>query len=457
MFTELDMNDLPFPPESSTDVDYHLDDNDIAKLYKMSMHLIDDFMRKMPECVADPDYVDILLEEVTCLVHTQLCVNSMFYFFRVRDQHSFKEEIDDVITEAVDHYTKYVIPPRSYNESMILCDPDHTAIADKIRKVEQLDMGQPKQGTSEWHAVRNGLITASTAYKAFESQACQNQLIYEKCVAHNKAIAQNDDNTITNGGEKSGSLEWGTKYEPVSVELYESMYNTRIGEFGCIPHQTHTFMGASPDGINIDPSSPRFGRMLEIKNPISRVITGVPKKEYWVQMQLQMEVCDLDECDFLETKFVEYTGFDQFIADGEFDTSAKGEQKGVMMQFSDNNMNISYVYKPLCSVNMEDEFVLWHKNKIREMEDRGHMWVKSCYWRLESFSCVLVCRNREWFNGCISTWSNMWKTICAERANDYSHRAPSRRAASSSATRGAGADATCMINVIREDIDDSPM
>ena len=25
----------------------------------------------------------------------------------------------------------------------------------------------------------------------------------------------------------------------------------------------------------------------------------------WTQIQIQMEVCDLDECDFLETKFIE--------------------------------------------------------------------------------------------------------------------------------------------------------
>ena len=33
-------------------------------------------------------------------------------------------------------------------------------------------------------------------------------------------------------------------------------------------------------------------------------------------MQLQMEVCDLDECDFLETKFTEYENFKEFCDDG---------------------------------------------------------------------------------------------------------------------------------------------
>ena len=32
--------------------------------------------------------------------------------------------------------------------------------------------------------------------------------------------------------------------------------------------------------------------MLEIKNPVSREITGIPKEEYWIQMQLQMEMSE---------------------------------------------------------------------------------------------------------------------------------------------------------------------
>ena len=78
------------------------------------------------------------------------------------------------------------------------------------------------------------------------------------------------------------------------------MYKTKVYDYGCLPHPKYKFLAASPDGINDDPESPLFGRMLEIKNVVSRKITGIPKKEYWIQMQLQMEVCDLDECDFLE-------------------------------------------------------------------------------------------------------------------------------------------------------------
>ena len=54
--------------------------------------------------------------------------------------------------------------------------------------------------------------------------------------------------------------------------------------------------------------------MVEIKNIVNREITGRPKEEYWIQTQIQMEVCDLDECDFVETRFKEYDSKEDYDA-----------------------------------------------------------------------------------------------------------------------------------------------
>ena len=40
------------------------------------------------------------------------------------------------------------------------------------------------------------------------------------------------------------------------------------------------------------------GRMLEVKNMYNRDINGIPKEEYWIQMQIQLETCNLECCDF---------------------------------------------------------------------------------------------------------------------------------------------------------------
>jgi hypothetical protein len=79
-------------------------------------------------------------------------------------------------------------------------------------------------------------------------------------------------------------------------------------------HPKYDYIAASPDGINVDSNNERYGRMVEIKNIYNREIDGIPTDNYWIQMQFQMEVCDLDECDFSETRMKEYSE-EEFYAD----------------------------------------------------------------------------------------------------------------------------------------------
>ena len=74
---------------------------------------------------------------------------------------------------------------------------------------------------------------------------------------------------------------------------------------------------------------------------MNRDITSVPKKEYWVQMQLQMEVCELECCDFLETRFKEYH-------EEEFYGDDNHQYKGIVLYFSKNikSSDDSDAYKP---------------------------------------------------------------------------------------------------------------
>ena len=103
--------------------------------------------------------------------------------------------------------------------------------------------------------------------------------------------------------------EWGVKYEDVAVKLYELRNNTKVHEFGIMEHPTYKFISASPDGISVE------GIMLEIKCPPKRKITGIPPRHYWMQMQIQLEVCDLEYCDFLECKITEYSGINEYLED----------------------------------------------------------------------------------------------------------------------------------------------
>jgi hypothetical protein len=217
-------------------------------------------------------------------------------------------------------------------------------------------------------------------------------------------------------------LHWGQKYEPLSVILYEKLYNTTVEDFGCIQHEEYKFLGASPDGINSDPKSEKFGRMLEIKNVVSREITGIPKREYWVQTQLQMEVCDLDECDFLETKFVEFENMNEFLED----TSDK--KKGIIMYFHSNKSNKPhYIYKIIEDATKE-KIQQWEEEMIEKHQKNDEMiWMKNYFWKCEVFSCILIQRDRLWFKNNIGQLANVWSIIEQERVTGHEHRAPKRR------------------------------
>ena len=53
--------------------------------------------------------------------------------------------------------------------------------------------------------------------------------------------------------------------------------------------------------------------------------------------------------------------------------------------------------------------------------------MKFIYWKLEVFSCILVLRNKEWFNNNVPQLGKVWKIIEEERVSGYEHRAPNKK------------------------------
>jgi hypothetical protein len=246
----------------------------------------------------------------------------------------------------------------------------------------------------------------------FGSPSEQNSLIVEKCSPEKERppLSVYD------------ARHWGVRYEPVSAMYYEKLTRTKVEEFGCIVHPTYAFLGASPDGINVLPGSDVYGRMLEIKNPVSRVITGEPTLEYWIQMQLQMEVCGIDACDFLETRFVEYDSRETFLSDGTFSTSADDKPKGVILFFMCEGKYL-YEYAPLGM--SEQDTALW---ETEQMAVPGREFVQPLFWKLEDVSCVLVQRNKLWFESHLQEMTLFWGIIETERTNgEWTKRLPAKK------------------------------
>jgi putative phage-type endonuclease len=266
------------------------------------------------------------------------------------------------------------------------------------------------QRTEEWFSLRHNLLTATAIGSLFGSLSKVNEVIYEKCRPMMAKMPLSLYDT----------RHWGVRYEPVSRAIYEFLYKTKVEEFGCLVHPDYDFIGASPDGINMDPwNRERFGRLLEIKNVVSREITGEPLDEYWIQMQIQMEVCDLETCDFVETRIKEFLNKDDYILKRDvYDLT------GVILHFMDGLENY-YVYHPV-GVKGYQSMDKWIEKEI-EKRKNTHSFVGPLYWYLEEFSCVVVPRCRAWFGWAEPKIRQIWETILKERVNGYEHRKPCKR------------------------------
>ena len=384
-------------------------EEELHDIYELCLFTISELMVNHPLHIAQPTFDDDVYDHVeqTINEHTGHAYNN-------------EQEMTDIITYSIQEFFKIIESPRSHIHTFGNSTINIDAMTIHLNYLKNIK--QPTQNTPEWICARYSMITASNAYKAFGSQSQQNQLIYEKCKGHSSIINNTNTNTITTTTNTSSTLHHGHKYEKVSTLVYEDKYNTTIAEFGCIRHKQYDYIGASPDGINVNPKSNRYGRGLEIKNIINREITLIPKIEYWIQMQLQMEVCDIDDVDFLETRFIEYASKSEFESDGTFLEADNGDLKGVILWFN-NNGNPLYVYKPIHMDNKE--FIEW---KEKTIQDKKHLtFITEIYWKLDEFSCILVNRNRDWFAAAIHVLSNIWETILKERDSDFSHRQPKKR------------------------------
>jgi putative phage-type endonuclease len=405
------------------------------ELYETCLDLMEEFVRNNPTMITEPDFDDIFEDNINELIEALFDETDMFYF---------EEELDEILEKAKTDFFKDFMPIRSYPDSIILEEPDYEYVKEQVALLKAKP--QPIQRTKEWYDFRHNLITASNAYKAFDSQSSKNQLIYEKCQPNPAANFMEDSDKAVASETKiihfqapvqmvnvNSSLHHGQKYEPLSVMIYEDMYKTKVDDFGCIQHETHAFLGASPDGINVCRDSLRYGRMLEIKNIVSREIDSIPKKEYWIQMQLQMEVCDLDECDFLETKFSEYENSTDYWSD------TSGKRKGIIMYFHAKEGKPFYKYMPFALVSFDDVNI-WQEQMmdLYQSAEYNYVWIKNCYWKLDIVSCVLVCRNRQWFKDNIDGLAKIWATIVEERVSGYEHRAPNRKPKSATVTLDIG-------------------
>ncbi len=286
-------------------------------------------------------------------------------------------------------------------------------IKDLVQQIKFLkSIPQPEQRTEEWYTFRNGRLTASDlgTIMGVNPYEQYNKIIQKKC-GYEAPFYMNEN------------IKRGVKYEEVITMIYEYRNNVKVFEYGCIPHPTIPHFGASPDGI-VDSCSQNknlIGRMLEIKCPGSRPITGFCPEYYYCQVQGQLEVCDLEYCDFVECKIADYESkedyFNDFLLDSEgicdYIYTKNNMEKGIVIEAWDLVLEKPKFWYAKLGINYEEAYI-WENNIIdNEIIPFENLdYVKTSYWKATEYNELLIKREKEWFhNKCIPKINKFWEDV----------------------------------------------
>ena len=285
----------------------------------------------------------------------------------------------------------------------------------KISKLKQ-----PEQRSKEWYDARYNKITASEIASVIGNDIgniCESELkkIYKKPAFKNSYELMKTK--ILKNDEFKGNIytDWGILFEPIATLIYEHRNKNRIIEFGLIEHPTNSLLAASPDGIT------QFNAiMIEIKAPYKRVLSGLVPLNYWMQMQLQMETCDLDKCHFVEIKTHVYSK-EEYESDVYSDsdeilyTSDKLE-KGIIIKCIDKEDKITYFYPSFECFRNTKKLNIWIE---KQMEYYMNLYesVDLKYWKLLEYSCIEINRDKKWFNGALPKCEEFWKKVLYYKNN----------------------------------------
>lgn len=317
-------------------------------------------------------------------------------------------------------------------------DDKYTKKEKRLEKVynKLCDVICPPQRSEEWFKQREGCISASDGgtVDGVNPYKTLYEFILEKV-----------------NGRPFNANEFcyhGKKLEESATMIYSHRMNVKVREFGLMMHPTISFLGASPDGIASNEKlnggkSKHIGRMLEIKCPFKRRINQqgciygyICPAYYWVQVQLQLECCDLDECDFWQCNIAEYPSREKFIQDTnsevEYLSKSTGLEKGVLIELlpnskvgeyndpttsiEDRNLIIydqaSFIYPPRTDMSLK-EIDSWIAESISNIEFTHPEYTlhKVRYWKLRESKCVTIHRDREWFKKFLVKAEKVWNQI----------------------------------------------
>jgi putative phage-type endonuclease len=263
-----------------------------------------------------------------------------------------------------------------------------------------------KQRTTEWFEARKTRLTASDLYDAIKvsSSGCDTSVSIKLAKKKANIVA-----TDTINYNAIPALKWGTMFEPMATRCYsQKMNDIAIHDFGLICATDNEHFGASPDGIN------ELGIMLEIKCPYSRkIVDGVIPDKYKMQIQGQLAVCKLKECDYIECIFKSIENAEEYLK-----LEGTAVSHGVIAEFYNQKGEYVYFYSEpyrTPSECLEDIHIITARiiNNGGGSSGSGDKlkFSKYTYWRLDEMIIQRVVFNAKEWETIIPKINTFWEKV----------------------------------------------
>lgn len=273
----------------------------------------------------------------------------------------------------------------------------HMTKEQRLAKVKAIqETPQIPQRSEEWFRHYSEVLTASEFSALFSQNKKRRDLVASKAFPATTLPASFRMACPT---EEMSALSWGIRFEPVVKQLLEKKDGWSIWESGRLTHPTNPQLAASPDGLVATATNPKhIGRLIEIKCPYSRTIGKEIPSEYWVQMQIQMEVADVDECEYIEVELVSKRANQSEPLDLS-GTTFQGCVYLFKQTVKDGEpFEYKYVYGPIGSEEIPDA-------------PEGFECLEIIPWGLKAWHRKLVHRDRVWYQSTLPWQRAFWQDV----------------------------------------------
>ena len=329
---------------------------------------------------------------------------------KIADSYDFTDKQQEYIEQIIGTYEEQLKELITYRQSNQYQQQQQQPQDNNISLISNefieglVNRKQIEQRTQEWYEHMTQILSASELGKLFASPRVRAQLVVSKTQPYVPR-----QNPLAVPSTSMSAFDWGIRFEPVVKQIYEYKHKAEVRELGRLTHPTDPRCSASPDGLVYScENKGRKGRLIEIKCPVTREIDGQVPKDYYAQMQMQLQVTGCKQCDYIEAQF-----------SSQYNSNPMKEGPGLyngyiaLIRYANPTYEkeFYYIYSPVNQPSDPE----WQP----ELEDEDDEIVEIIPWSLLQWSEQIVEKNEGWWQGIQPAINNFWEDVEKTKRGEF--------------------------------------